>query len=98
MDRRWSDRVSLGHNVILRCNGAGVINGTCRDLSFGGAYVTMAPGINLSGDHPVEVMLPGLDRQHQIPARVVRLDNGGTALVFTEYSQRTRELLRQLLY
>jgi hypothetical protein len=98
MNRRWSDRVSLGQSIILRCNGMGHINGTCRNISFGGAYVTVAPGINLHGDHPLEVMLLGKDRQYQIPARVVRTDTDGTALVFTEYSSRTRDLLRQLLY
>ncbi len=96
MEHRWNTRVPLDINVTLNYEKVGLISARTRDLSLGGAYV-MTDSIRLGKHTMLDVLLPREDDGSQlvrVPATVVRADDGGLALQFTDFDATSIAALR----
>ncbi|GMR07298.1 MAG: hypothetical protein BMS9Abin26_0300 [Gammaproteobacteria bacterium] len=97
MDQRWNSRESVNLNVILISGNIGLVNGKTRDVSFGGMYIEMAPGICMDEYASVHLVIPEYEVNHSIPVEVVRTEKGGTGIMITEYSKITRNILARVM-
>ncbi len=96
--RRRRDRHPVAMNVRIYNDEAGWITGRVRDLSAEGAFIETDR--NLSPRVPVDMVFPVVDGSHRrwvrLSGEVVREDNQGVGVSFTDNDPSTAEILRTI--
>ena len=95
MEHRWNTRTPLDINITLNYDKVGLISARTRDISLGGAYI-MTDSIRLGKHTMLEVLFPKDEDPGQmvnVPATVVRSDNSGIAIQFTDFDSRSIAVL-----
>ncbi|UCE88165.1 MAG: PilZ domain-containing protein [Pseudomonadota bacterium] len=100
MDHRWNTRTDANVNVTLKYDRLGLVTGTTRDLSLGGAYIhTKAVDMGVNSQLQVRFQTDngGISDFVELPATVVHSGNDGVGLMFTDYAPSSVTTLAGLL-
>ena len=98
MERRWSRRKQVGHDVLLHYDGQEAAVCTIRDVSFEGARIETG-SLVVAPSTEVELHFCGSGDQGmvRIGATVVRVVDGGVGVNFSEYHDGSCRYLLKLL-
>jgi len=101
IDNRWSPRQQVTLDITLHASGQFPFSGVVRNVSLGGLFVE-ADTTRLPGDAEVYVAFALRTntgtQYHRMPARNIRQNGNGAALLFTALDTRVIHDLRRLLY
>ncbi len=96
MEKRWNERRQVQLNAMINSTET-LISGKTDNISMGGMYLNVAPGINLNNQRAISVSLSNGDHTVTFPSKIVRIDEDGLALKFSNYSAEMLRMLRVLL-
>lgn len=96
MERRWNERKVVHLNTVINSNN-GMITGRTENIGMGGLYINVAPGVHITNHQAVRVSLENDTHEVSVRTKVVRVDNGGVAVKFTDYPPRLLSMLRQFI-
>ncbi len=92
MEHRWNLRTPVEVSVTLNYSKLGLISAKTRDLSLGGAFIK-TDSVDLGKHVMLEVMFPskrdGAQDLVNVSGTVVRKDNGGMAIQFTDFEPQS---------
>jgi hypothetical protein len=100
MDHRWNTRTAANVNVTLKYERLGLVTGTTRDLSLGGAYVrtnTSDMDVNSALKVRFQTDHDGVSDFVELSATVVHAGDDGVGLMFTDYAPSSVTTLAGLL-
>ncbi len=97
MEHRWNERKPVRLDVSLQSPLLGFISGRAENMSLGGIYVRLAPSLTLCRNAMVQVHFSDLGSDEPLPALVVRCDEKGAALMFTDFEEDTVARLHRLI-
>ncbi|MHB8256154.1 MAG: PilZ domain-containing protein [Acidiferrobacterales bacterium] len=101
VEQRWNERRAVQFEVNLNADGQPPQQAVCRDLGFGGMYVEIDPqAISLNEGLYIDLHLgnSGQQKDHPIPARVVRIGAEGAGLMFSGFKLENVKTLRDAIY
>ncbi|HEB85511.1 MAG TPA: PilZ domain-containing protein [Gammaproteobacteria bacterium] len=96
MEKRWNERKHVQINAMINSSET-LISGKTHNISMGGMYLKIAPGINIRSRHAISVSLSDGDDTVTFQSTIIRIDEDGLALKFSNYSPEMLSLLRRLL-
>ncbi len=96
MDKRWNERKQIRINAMINSTET-LISGKTDNIGMGGMYLKIAPGINIHSQRALSVSLSDGDNTVTFKSRIIRIDNAGLALKFSDYSPEMLSMLRKLL-
>ena len=99
MEHRWNTRTPVEVGVSVNFSQLGLISARMRDLSLGGAFLETS-SINLGKHSALEVVFStdaAQDRLVNLPATVVRSNNDGVAVQFTDFDSDGIAKLTELM-
>ena len=99
MEHRWNTRTPVEVGVTVNFSQLGLIAARTRDLSLGGAYLE-TNSVNLGKHSVLEIVFPNRKKQNQmvnLPATVVRADDSGVAVQFTDFNPDGIATLTELM-
>jgi len=96
MEKRWNERKRVQLNALINSTET-LISGKTENIGMGGMYLKVAPGVNLRNQRNINVSLSNADRTVTFPSTIIRIDENGLALKFSDYSAEMLEMLRTLL-
>jgi len=102
MDQRWNPRQPLVLDLTLHHNGQMPLAAVTRDVSICGTFVVTTTPIKPALNSQVYVVFThradGMPSRYRLPARVIRLEQDGAGLMFSDFSADTIQTLRKILY
>lgn len=96
MEKRWNERKHVQINAMINSTET-LISGKTNNISMGGMYLQIAPGINIRSQHAISVSLSDGDDTVTFQSTIIRIDKDGLALKFLNYSPEMLKMLRKLL-
>ncbi len=96
MEKRWNERKHIQINAMINSTET-LISGKTDNIGMGGMYLKIAPGINIRSRHAISVSLSDGDDTVTFKSRIIRIDEDGLALKFSDYSPEMLRMLRKLL-
>ena len=99
MEHRWNIRTPVEVGVTVNYSQLGLISARTRDLSLGGAYLETS-SVNLGKHSILEIVFPKENKLGQVvnlPATVVRSDENGVAIQFTDFHSDGITTLTELM-
>jgi len=96
MERRWNERKPVQLNALINSTET-LISGKTDNIGMGGMYLKIAPGINIRAQRTISVSLSDGDDTVTFPSKVIRIDEDGLALKFSNYSPEMLSMLRKIL-
>lgn len=96
MEKRWNERKHVQLNAMINSTET-LISGKTDNIGMGGMYLKIAPGINLNNQRAISVSLSDGDLTVTFPSTIIRIDDDGLALKFSNYSPEMLGMLRKLL-
>lgn len=100
LEHRWSSRKEINLNVHLYYPPVGMINGTTRNISLEGMYVSLN-GVKIPPQARLEVCFTsdtrGKSIEHRLPAYVVHGSDSGIGLMLQHVGFREFDALRYML-
>ncbi len=96
MEKRWNERRQVQLNAMINSTET-LVSGKTDNIGMGGMYLNVAPGINLNNQRAISVSLSNGDQTVTFPSKIIRIDEGGLALKFSNYSPEMLRMLRVLL-
>ena len=96
MEKRWNERKPIQLNALINSTET-LISGKTDNISMGGMYLKIAPSINISAQHAISVSLSDGDHTVTFASTIIRIDEDGLALKFSNYSPEMLNMLRKLL-
>ena len=100
MEKRWHARQAQHLNVLIAYEGLGLISGRTRNISSGGMFVELR-AISLAPNSIVRVVFPvtggAPTSLHYLDAMVVRTEDGGFGVMFSDYEQHDGAWLQDML-
>jgi len=96
MEKRWNERKHVELNAMINSTET-LISGKTENIGMGGMYLKIAPGININSQRAINVSLSSGDQTVNFTSKIVRVDNDGLALKFSNYSPEMLSMLRKLL-
>ncbi|MES9945580.1 MAG: PilZ domain-containing protein [Candidatus Thiodiazotropha sp.] len=98
LDARRSPRrkTSLPVTLSSKAGGAGQ---ACiiKDLSESGLFITCPTSAKIDGNYQLSIKRPGAGEYLELSARVIRVDNWGSALIFDRLEPQKSRLLSNLI-
>lgn len=86
-ERRYNERLSLKHDVVIYCGHLGLIRGKIGNISADGMFIaTGRVRLNVNADVEVCLSVGGARGRelHRLNAQVVRIEKDGLGLKFTQ--------------
>jgi len=94
MEHRYTRRLAIQSRLLLHADRSTFIAGVTKNISYGGLALTAGPSTCLKKNLVVRAAFMVDARLIILPSQVVRVDNQGMALMFTEETSRHRQILK----
>ncbi|HSH30224.1 MAG TPA: PilZ domain-containing protein [Thiohalobacter sp.] len=95
-ENRTEKRILRTMNVVLHQGGNELLGGRVRNISGNGIYIELTPAQPMNPGDTVRLAFKTPLGLHIVPSRVVRVDDGGSAMTFTRTDERLTAALERL--